>query len=156
MRALVSSSSTLSHRDRVHEKGQRRIAAHEPDFLRPLEHAYTYPCSTSTSLPLMVSLTILGGSGAGIAWRRAALVDSCAVRNIAADILVVDPATMRDGGTLIRAALNEHSIVVTVFLKQTELSSFAARLVSLPRAPARVPPANHPCPIGTHSSYIFT
>ena len=58
----------------------------------------------------MVSLIILGGAGAGVAWRRAAEVDSAAERRIATGAFEDGPALSRTRGRFV-AALNEHSIV---------------------------------------------
>lgn len=64
------------------------------------------PCSTSTSLPLIDSLTILGGCGAGVAWRRAADVD----RGAAFSTEAARPEDSRARGIDV-VALNEQSIV---------------------------------------------
>ena len=84
--------------------------------MRSLGDVYTYPCSTSTSLPSTVNLTIFGGSGAGVAWRRAVVVENAAARRMEADVLDDEPAVIRERGIVV-AALNEPSIVVTVFWK---------------------------------------
>ena len=84
--------------------------------MQSLVDIYTYPCSTSTSLPSTVNFTIFGGSGAGVAWRRAVVVENVAARRMAADVLDDEPAVIRERGIVV-AALNEPSIVVTVFWK---------------------------------------
>jgi len=67
-------------------------------------------------LPFTVNLTIFGGSGAGVAWLRSVVVENAAARNIAADVLDDEPVITRERGIVV-AALNEPSIVVTVFWK---------------------------------------
>ena len=84
--------------------------------MRSLGDVYTYPCSTSTSLPSTVNLTIFGGSGAGVAGRHAVVVENAAARRMAADVLDDEPAVIRERDIVV-AALNEPSIVVTVFWK---------------------------------------
>lgn len=51
-----------------------------------------------------------------MAWRRAVVVENAAARRMAADVLDDEPAVIRERGIVV-AALNEPSIVVTVFWK---------------------------------------
>lgn len=111
---------------------------------------YTYPCSTSTSLPFTVNLTIFGGSGAGVAWLRSVVVENAAARNIAADILDDEPVITRERGIVV-AALNEPSIVVTVFRK-CENACWPPNVARL--LLSRVLPTNHMRLIKTHMNII--
>ena len=84
--------------------------------MQSLVDIYTYPCSTSTSLPPTSTSPIFGAAGGGVAGGGAVVVENVAARRMAADVLDDEPAVIRERGIVV-AALNEPSIVVTVFWK---------------------------------------